>query len=468
MGYEGRVERKNQDYAKHRPYKALAFYSKICIIFIENNLKLSVIKTIKLVIYMAKVKCDHCDSFIDDTQEKCPICGANNSAYQRIVSDTPKTIEQLQSWYRARKLPPEETTRFFIGKDIKEPKAFGIYQKGDYFIVYKNKANGQRAIRYEGKDEAYAVNEIYLKLKEEILRQKNINHNRRQQNNSYQSDNRQDYKPRKKHRYTPLLYVFLPVILSVVFIISVLATIGAGLFIDSGRPANYYLSSDKQLYYSEGLEGETYDWWLYDYSTKEWNSVYNLEEDEYPPQVEKDNVRDDIYAIAEELNLSAKEIDIYNSKKFIDAGNHKTPTTSYYRHGDKLYYFLDDTHGNYGKDNSGWYIFQNNDWEYYCSEDDRTSLGDDLWYYARDYSLGSSFSAYDWEDDGLSDAWNPTNFKSFEDTSWYKSYESNNSAYERDMEEQRNDDNDWDSDSDWDWDDNDDWDSDYGDWDSDW
>ncbi|MBR1454171.1 MAG: APC family permease, partial [Lachnospiraceae bacterium] len=47
-------------------------------------------------------------------------------------------------------------------------KAFGIYQAEDgNFVVYKNKANGQRAIRYNGPDEAYAVKELFLKLQDE-------------------------------------------------------------------------------------------------------------------------------------------------------------------------------------------------------------------------------------------------------------------------------------------------------------
>jgi hypothetical protein len=57
--------------------------------------------------------------------------------------------------------------RFFVGEDFKEPKAFGIYQDGDDFVVYKNKANGQRAVRYRGPDEAYAVSELFQKLLEE-------------------------------------------------------------------------------------------------------------------------------------------------------------------------------------------------------------------------------------------------------------------------------------------------------------
>lgn len=85
----------------------------------------------------------------------------------------PKTIDELKEWYMARNLPPEETTRFFIGKDIKEPRAFGIYKDpGGNFIVYKNKANGERAVRYTGPNEAHAVKEIYDKLKQEISNRK--------------------------------------------------------------------------------------------------------------------------------------------------------------------------------------------------------------------------------------------------------------------------------------------------------
>ncbi len=109
---------------------------------------------------------------IEDSQDKCPNCGAPNANVKRTVEHTPKTIEELKAWYEARNLPPYETTRFFIGIDYKEPKAFGIYQDGSEFVVYKNKGDGSRAVRYRGTDEAYAVNEIYLKLKSEILNQK--------------------------------------------------------------------------------------------------------------------------------------------------------------------------------------------------------------------------------------------------------------------------------------------------------
>ena len=85
----------------------------------------------------------------------------------------PETIEELQQWYVSHRLPPEEVTRFFIGKNYTGPKAFGIYknEKGEC-VVYKNKASGERAVRYQGPDEAFAVNELLQRLKEEIAKQK--------------------------------------------------------------------------------------------------------------------------------------------------------------------------------------------------------------------------------------------------------------------------------------------------------
>ena len=121
---------------------------------------------------MPQIKCEYCGSYIEETDRKCPYCNAVNRNFKRVVSGTPKTIEELKQWYENRNLPPEEVTRFFIGRDVREARAFGIYQDGSDFIVYKNKNDGSRAIRYQGTDEAYAVNELYLKLKSEILNQK--------------------------------------------------------------------------------------------------------------------------------------------------------------------------------------------------------------------------------------------------------------------------------------------------------
>ena len=87
---------------------------------------------------------------------------AQAKSYQK-----PRTIAELQEFCRERNMPLERM-RFFIGADTPEPMAFGICRRADgNFLVYKNKADGTRSVRYLGPDEAYAVNEIYEKLKSE-------------------------------------------------------------------------------------------------------------------------------------------------------------------------------------------------------------------------------------------------------------------------------------------------------------
>ena len=146
-----------------------------------------------------QVKCDFCGSMIDEKSERCPCCGAPLSGANRTSKEQPKTIEELRAWYIAHHLPPEEVTRFFIGKNITEPKAFGIYRdsNGD-FVVYKNKSTGERAVRYKGADEKYAVNELYQRLKAEIADQKGTHPNHPQQPAVDTS-----YKKKKMRKHPP-------------------------------------------------------------------------------------------------------------------------------------------------------------------------------------------------------------------------------------------------------------------------
>ena len=117
-----------------------------------------------------KVVCDYCESYIEATDEKCPNCGAPNTHFARTASDTPKTIEQLLDFCNKRNIPLEKL-HMHIGENYQGPRAFGIYRDNNTgrFIVYKNKDSGERAIRYEGTDEAYAVNEIYMKVKDLVM-----------------------------------------------------------------------------------------------------------------------------------------------------------------------------------------------------------------------------------------------------------------------------------------------------------
>ncbi|MBQ8056723.1 MAG: hypothetical protein IJ275_00125 [Ruminococcus sp.] len=420
---------------------------------------------------MAKVKCEYCGNFILDTESVCPSCGAVNENHHRIVDGTPKTIEQLQAWYQSRKLPPEEITRFFIGKDVKEPKAFGIYEENGTFTVYKNKANGSRAIRYQGTDEAYAVNELYLRLKEEILHQKSQNIAKRgvgnrpgfSVKNPYGTPKRRSGKFKAGFLIFMLAVVFLPTALMTLF-----TTVDLVGFLN--REYGYYVTNKNEVYYTDAKEyNGKYEWWLYDQQEDMWELHSTFNRQKQKPDALKDEDDYVLYTsfldVKQNLSIVSDKFPIDSAKEYIDAGHHKNPTSAYYYYNDDLYYFLDDEHSDYGSyDNTGWYIYntKSSEWDYYCSADDKDTIGDELWYSDSTYRAGRSYETIYAADEYLA-TWTPSGF---EDTSWYRSYESNESAYQQHLEDSNS--NSYDSDSDYDWDSGDSWDSNDTDWDSDW
>ena len=177
-------------------------------------------------------KCAHCGEPLAKRDKVCPRCGAE------VETDTtPKTIYELRQ-YCARRNMPLAAMRFFLGEDCKEPRAFGIYQDDDGdFVVYKNKADGVRAIRYRGPDEAQAVKEIYDKLLSEI--------EIRKQKKRAVSRPRSAAPVQPKRRKSPLLAFFLTA--GLVIVISV----GALFFALSAHPSRGYYRYDGGYYYSQ-------------------------------------------------------------------------------------------------------------------------------------------------------------------------------------------------------------------------
>lgn len=206
-----------------------------------------------------KVKCDYCGSMIDEQSAACPNCGAALNGVNRFADKQPRTIEELREWYVSRRLPPEEVTRFFIGKDIREPRAFGIYRNsmGD-FVVYKNKSNGQRAIRYQGTDEAYAVNELYQRLRAEIAEQKGRN-----SSNAGSGQTRNSGK--KAEREGQWVVIFLGTLWSIMAVIMFLCILS--ILFSNAPKEGYYRYNDDTYYYQDST------WYYYNDLLDDWSHV---------------------------------------------------------------------------------------------------------------------------------------------------------------------------------------------------
>ena len=118
-------------------------------------------------------RCPFCDATVRSSERFCPNCGSENPMYTedtpRVVV-LPRTIDELKEYCAERNMPLLRM-RFFIGEDFREPKAYGIYrdERGN-FTVYKNKADGTRAVRYSGPNESRAVDEIFRKLLDECAK----------------------------------------------------------------------------------------------------------------------------------------------------------------------------------------------------------------------------------------------------------------------------------------------------------
>ena len=172
-------------------------------------------------------QCSVCGGSVRYDEQVCPQCGASN--------EVPQTIEELKEYCRKRGMPLQRM-RFFIGEDYQEPKAFGIYEQNGRYVVYKNKANGIRAVRYDGPDEEYAVRELFLKLLDEC-------HNRGiyPDGKLKQMDRSPKVQKQVGDRYRSsriILYLFI--LFSVIFIL-----IG---YLDYRRNG-YYRTDDDTLYY---------------------------------------------------------------------------------------------------------------------------------------------------------------------------------------------------------------------------
>lgn len=381
----------------------------------------------------------------------------------------PRTIEELRQWYIGHNLPPENVTRFFVGKNIREPKAFGIYEEDGIFTVYKNKDTGERVIRYQGPNEAKAVSELLERLKKEILHQKSLNG---KGTDSYHENNSiQGWK------------LCLLVIGSIVLFFGFLIALSVHISREDAMEPNswrYYYKDDNNFYYYDGYnarrdEQSSYQWYKYSFADDDWyRDVEFSSEDKhsFPDGISAETPNGYLSDLEQFLGSDYDKYRIQNYRNYIDDGHHYIPDEGYYQVGEEIYYYMDDDWGLYygNGDTSGWYYYDYDydDWNYVSRYDNKSAVEEELWYDADSYYAGSSSNSVEYDYGGLYEG-----FQEFETTDWYQQMQQAEQAHAEEKasreESNSNSDNSWfSSNDDYTWDSGDSWSSDSTDWSSDW
>lgn len=195
-----------------------------------------------------KIPCEYCGQMIPETAQTCPHCGAANSRVKRTAYGVPTTIEELRAYCQQHNLPLQDM-RVFLGEDYRGAKAFGIYrdESTGNFIVYKNKADGTRAVRYEGDDEAYAVNELYLKIKERVDEQK------------------EHMAPKRAAGPAKSGGMLIKSFVIQIMVITMASVIVVAAWSASGPSRGYYVYQDDTYYYDHS------DWYVWDDYSADWS-----------------------------------------------------------------------------------------------------------------------------------------------------------------------------------------------------
>lgn len=205
--------------------------------------------------------CEYCGGPLNESDLLCPNCGAPNE--QASPDAIPRTIPELQGFCASHNLPLEQM-RFFLGRDYRGPRAFGIYQDaGGDFVVYKNKSDGTRAVRYQGPDEAFAVRELYERMKQELINQRRRAAEARRRQDAMESRPRE---PDQEERgFLSWLTNFLRK--PIAWVLVCLAVFGIRNGLKQESQNGYYLYNN-DYYYSQGD-----DWYLYDTDYFAWMPV---------------------------------------------------------------------------------------------------------------------------------------------------------------------------------------------------
>lgn len=175
------------------------------------------------------------------------------------------SLSELEAFFREKNIPSEQI-RFFVNENRNDARCFGIYQdiNTGNFIVYKNKDDGTRSVRYEGVDEKLAVNIFFSKLKEEMYK--------RDTQGLYQSTVSQVKEAQQaKRSLIGKIIGIIAVVISVIVIFFSLRSCNTprvGYYNFNG--SNYYYGNNAWWYYDDFYD----DWEYYDGYMDGYNDYY--------------------------------------------------------------------------------------------------------------------------------------------------------------------------------------------------
>lgn len=202
----------------------------------------------------------------------------NNGEFDVFKKDQEKlplkvsSLEEINNIIGYFQIPIFDVCRFAIGFDCKESKCFGIYYDqylGEY-VVYKNKADGSRAIRYQGPDEQMACQIIWDKFIEEVKNRPAFARkflpdyvpNTTSRSNNYRSNSSYGSTNRRGISASSLING-IGIFLACAILVFVFC------FLLSQPSRGYYLYDDEVYYYNDG------SWYYYDDYYDTWDYYYD-------------------------------------------------------------------------------------------------------------------------------------------------------------------------------------------------
>ena len=258
---------------------------------------------------------------------------------------------------------------------------------------------------------------MYLKLKEEILHQKDLNRT------NHMSSPVRSGQTTKKSTSKVLFILFCTY--AVIFLVQFAAIIGMGVFsIFFYKSEGYYEYQEQPYYLYDGcmtFYDSACEWYRYDTSSNQWAISDSIKSKKAEFVGTEWN-----HHLGIDLEQEVKDADCYKEK------HPPIPSTGYYKYNDQIYYYY-----------NGWYIYNNNSWSQSSIPSDDVKLHPEEYY--------DTTSSYD-------------DTYGFKDSSYY-GY-SSSSSYDNDSSWSSSSNDDWDSGSSWD--SSDSWDSGSTDWGSDW